>query len=91
MPLLVIGSIPAYTFITDSGNVANAPFQNPGLDAALKALGRPTDPVAMRMYPQVSIQVAFENITMPREPVDRTLEDILKLVADIIPRFDGFF
>jgi len=37
-----------------------------------------------------SIFVAWQDISMPREPVERTLADIVELVADIVPRFDRF-
>lgn len=45
----------------------------------------------MQMKAKVPIYVAWENIAMPREPVDRTLEQIIKCVTDIVPRFDVFF
>src|ERR1035437_8630899 len=35
--------------------------------------------------------VASDDLLMPPEPIDRTLENISKCVADIIPRFDRFF
>lgn len=35
--------------------------------------------------------VAFDDASMPDEPVDRTLEQIIETVANVIPRFDQFF
>lgn len=93
VPLLVVGSIPAYAWVADENGII-PPVVTPSALAfyeALQAKRLPTDPVAMRMYPQVTVQVSFEDFAMPREPVDRTLEDIVKTVADIIPRFQSFF
>src|ERR1700674_2489632 len=39
---------------------------------------------------QASVYVAWEDVSMPREPVERTLTDIVELVANIVPRFDRF-
>jgi hypothetical protein len=55
----------------------------------------PTEPASEKQSPEVQVKgqatvfVAFQNVAMPREPVDRTLEQIVKCVADIIPRFDA--
>ena len=35
--------------------------------------------------------VAVQDVAMPDEPLDVTLEQIIKTVVDVIPRFDGFF
>ena len=43
------------------------------------------------MEHQVAVTVTFQDITMPREPIDRTLENIVETTANIIPRFEGFF
>jgi hypothetical protein len=55
----------------------------------------PTQTPDNRGYMQVKGKatgfVAFEDVTMPREPVDRTLEQIIETVSNIIPRFDCFF
>jgi hypothetical protein len=37
------------------------------------------------------VYITCSDLTMPREPLDRTLEQIIKTVADLIPRFDPFF
>lgn len=45
----------------------------------------------MQMKAKAAIYVTWEDVSMPREPVDRTLEQVIKCVADIVPRFDAFF
>lgn len=39
---------------------------------------------------QTTVHVTWQDASMPREPVQRTIEDFVKLVADIIPRFGQF-
>lgn len=39
---------------------------------------------------QVSVRVALKDSTMPHDTVDRTLAQIIKTVANVIPRFDKF-
>jgi hypothetical protein len=39
---------------------------------------------------QATVFVSWEDLTMPREPVDLTIENMIKSVANVIPRFDGF-
>ncbi len=46
---------------------------------------------AMHMKHQVTIYVTFQDVAMPREPVDRTLEQIIETAANVIPRFEPFF
>lgn len=53
--------------------------------------GSPGTVSDMPMKAQVPIYVTFQDVAMPREPVERTLEQIIETVANIIPRFDGFF
>ena len=45
----------------------------------------------MPMKGKAVIYVTWKDVSMPREPVDLTLEKIIKCVADIIPGFDSFF
>ena len=45
----------------------------------------------MPMKGKAAIYVTWKDASMPREPVDLTLEKIVKCVGDIIPRFDSFF
>src|ERR1039457_177878 len=40
---------------------------------------------------QASVYISWVEKFMPPEPVERTLENIVKCVADIVPRFDRFF
>ena len=46
---------------------------------------------AMYVDTQVTTYVALQDVTMPREPVERTLEQIIETVANVIPRFETFF
>jgi len=39
---------------------------------------------------QATIFVAFQNPTMPHEPIDRTLEQMVECVAHVVPRFDPY-
>ena len=45
----------------------------------------------VEMKGKATIYVTWKDASMPREPVDLTLEKIIKRVGDIIPRFDSFF
>lgn len=45
----------------------------------------------MQMYGKVAFYVTWKDIPVPLEPVERTLEQIIKTAANIIPRFDRFF
>lgn len=44
----------------------------------------------VNVYGKTTISVTFENVAMPLEPVERTLEQVIKCVAHIIPRFEPF-
>jgi hypothetical protein len=45
---------------------------------------------SMSVDGQVTVFVALQNSPMPPEPVDVTMENIVKTVSDIIPRFEPF-
>jgi len=45
----------------------------------------------VEMKGKAAIYVTWKDVSMPRERVDVTLQQIVKCVADIIPRFDRFF
>jgi hypothetical protein len=45
----------------------------------------------VEMKGKAAIYVTWKDVSMPREPVDLTLEKIVKSVVDIVPRFDRFF
>jgi hypothetical protein len=38
-----------------------------------------------------AVQITFRDLTMPREPLDRTLEQVIETVTNVIPKFDRFF
>lgn len=40
---------------------------------------------------QASVQVSFYDVAVPSVPVTVTLEEIIKTVSNLVPRFDGFF
>jgi hypothetical protein len=42
----------------------------------------------VKMQIQATVFVTFDDVAMPREPIDRTLEQIIKTVAEVIRRFD---
>lgn len=48
-------------------------------------------PPSVKVEGQVGVFVTLQNVPVPPEPVDRTLEQIVKCVANIIPPFDPFF
>jgi len=43
-----------------------------------------------QMNTQATVCVTWQDPFMPPEPVERTMDDFVKLVADIVPRFDRF-
>jgi hypothetical protein len=45
----------------------------------------------VKVQSQATVFIAFRDSAMPREPVNRTLEQIVECVANVIPRFDQFF
>jgi hypothetical protein len=104
MPLLTIGSIDTFvaTFssakvrierpdgtLSDEQTIMAGDFTVKTRDLATKRITIHSD--AMHMDAQPTGYVAFEDVTMPREPVDRTLEQIIECVVNVIPRFDRFF
>ncbi len=104
MPLLTIGPIDTFTasfpagasFSIDSnGSVFSDGFVMAG-SVTIGARYLTTESVtlhsdAMHVDTQATIYVTLQDVTMPREPVERTLEQIVERVADAIPRFDEFF
>ena len=44
----------------------------------------------VQMKGKVAFFVTWKDVPVPHEPVDRTLEQIVKTAADIVPRFDRF-
>jgi hypothetical protein len=45
---------------------------------------------APQLKAQATVHVTWQDSFMPSEPVARTMQDFVELVADIIPRFDNF-
>jgi len=45
----------------------------------------------VQMKGEVAIYVTWKDISVPLVPVDRTLEQIIETVTNVIPRFDRFF
>ena len=45
----------------------------------------------VQMKGEVAIYVTWKDVPVPHVPADRTLEQIIETVANIIPRFDEFF
>jgi hypothetical protein len=44
----------------------------------------------MHVNAQAQVFVTLQDVPVPREPVERTIEQIIKTVADVVPRFDAF-
>jgi hypothetical protein len=57
----------------------------------LAAIGTTAFQSDMQMKGKAAIYVTLKDVAVPPESVDRTLEQIIKCVVDIIPRFDRFF
>lgn len=81
LPLVVIGDIETMTtdVITISRNSKFPPILT-------------DDPAYYepKVNTQATVCVTWQDTFMPPEPVERTLEDFVKIVADIVPRFDPF-
>ncbi|HWE85810.1 MAG TPA: hypothetical protein VG267_12760 [Terracidiphilus sp.] len=88
MPILTLAYVPFFAFSVDGAGRVQ-PIAHWGPDR--KTIPTPAELEAMHMEHRASVTVTFQDKTMPREPVDRTLEDIIKTIADIIPRFEQFF
>lgn len=78
----------------------NEEAADPGFDpvaelmAAHKAAGEaPPEqfPNGVKVDGQVTVFVSFEDPSVKREPIDTTLEQIIKCVANIVPMFDPLF
>jgi hypothetical protein len=81
LPLITIGDIDA--MVTTVIDIPARPTFDPIL------LGELT-PNEADVKTQVTVCVTWKDPFMPPEPVDRTLGDFIKCVAEIIPRFERF-
>jgi len=97
LPILTLGAIGNFSYsasIIDGVQYMDPPAGHPiwdNPDNYFNTKWSDAEREEMGVNCNVSVFVTFQNVTMPREPVDRTLENILKTVADIIPRFERFF
>jgi hypothetical protein len=89
MPILTLAYVPFFAWGTEPDGTIRpvVHWGGPGREAVPTA----EEAAAMRMEHQVAVCVTFQDVSMPREGVDRTLENIVKCVADIVPRFEPFF
>jgi hypothetical protein len=49
------------------------------------------DGANVKVQAKLTVFVAFANVAMAPVPVERTLQEIIKTIANVIPRFDPFF
>jgi hypothetical protein len=75
MPLLTLAYVPVFAFMTDASGRVR--HTSGQITGHVEALDE--------------ITVTFQDVSVPHAPVDWTLEQIIKKVVDIIPRFDPFF
>ena len=89
-PKLTLTHFPSFAYVAwGSGpnrNILYAPIGH-----HLSAESTATSNSEMKMDAKTPVFVALADETMPLEPVDVTLDKILKTVTDIIPRFERFF
>jgi hypothetical protein len=93
-PLLTLGVVQAAEVVMTNGKwrgLVSGKSHRHGLTfktdpAMLGALMNGT----MKVDTQLAIDVTWKDLPMPDEPVERTLEKILKAVADIVPKFEAF-
>ena len=94
MPLLTIGEFDetTVTFATPAifAHLVKEPSQLRLPRDATAPAGPPLQS-DVQMKGEVAIYVTWQDVAMPRVPVDRTLEQIIEAVANIVPRFDRFF
>src|SRR5580658_216761 len=82
LPVLTRGAVRGVTVVIQHTGPATLPA---GSDPSASGKKQPVD-----MRAQLAIFVALQEPEMPREPVERTLENIVKGVADVIDRFERF-
>jgi hypothetical protein len=98
LPVLTIGHVDSGSITLWYGRTAEdiAPAES-DIDASRIAFKTST-PISfalpdreVQVNPEVTMFVAFDNPTMPREPVEVTLENILKCAQIVLGRFQRFF
>ncbi len=94
MPLLTIGQFDEVTVTFATPAIFADRVKEPSqlrLPRDATAPAGPTLQSDVQMKGEVAIYVTWQDVAMPHEPVDRALEQIVKAVADVVPRFDRFF
>jgi hypothetical protein len=93
MPILTLAQVPVFMTLTDrAGSVSygSGTFQGHVAPLDKTVDGKVATEVSVKMDDKVATTVTFKDDAMPRESVDRTLEQIIATVAKIIPRFEPF-
>lgn len=98
MPILTVARIPSFAYVTNpDGEIAFGSQLK--LKPIISRVGEqlPSGKFATKieieadMDGKITIAVTLKDVSMPREPVDQTLAQIIETAANIIPRFDQFF
>jgi hypothetical protein len=93
MPLLTVGHYDEMT-VTFTTPAIYADISGPTSSIVMPREPITGEPPALQadvqMKAEVAIYLAWKDVPMPREPVERTLVQIVKTVANIIPQFDTF-
>jgi hypothetical protein len=97
LPLLTMSRVHTQTIITNPDSAMRGlirttfpggiKFQTRAVN--VRSVAVPKDQVDMKA--EATLVVTFQDLAMPRIPVDRALEEIIETVANVIPRFDRFF
>ena len=77
--------------IRHGGSVTIIPGGTTDVSINLDAPATKIRTTKMQMDAKVTVYVTWQDLAMPRVPVHRTLEEIVKTVAHILPGFDRFF
>lgn len=92
MPLLTISEIESAEIVIMLGNIRTV---TSGRQAAqgvnLDTMGMPIDREQVQVDSQASLYVAFADSGVPPIPVDAALDQIIKCVANVVPRFEPIF
>lgn len=95
LPILTIGTvkgtITTVTVRNAAGSMAQGSVSLTTIGSMVINAQNVTSPRKVKVEGQATIYISFSDPSMPREPADITLANIVKCVADVIPRFEGFF